>query len=73
MKDFVVPQVIEPVQRRLPAEQFDGVEDEVARYPSVSGDYQQYQQTQAGMQQWVFIEGAPKVLDVEPELFDIHG
>ncbi len=34
MKDFVVPQVVEPMQRRLPAEQFDGVENEVTRYPS---------------------------------------
>jgi hypothetical protein len=25
------------------------------------------------MQQRVLVEGAPEVLDVEPELFDIHG
>ena len=25
------------------------------------------------MQERVLIEGTPKVLDVEPELFDIHG
>ena len=74
VEDFVVPQIIKPVQRRLPAEQFDGVEDEVARDPAEQqGDYQQHQQTQARMQQRVLIEGAPKVLDVEPELFDIHG
>ena len=74
MEDLVMAQVIEPVQGRLPTEQFNGVEDEVARHASEQqGHRQQHQQAKAGMQQWVLIEGAPEVLGVEPELFDIHG
>ena len=74
VEDFVVAQVVEPVQGRLPAEQFDRMQDEVTRHPSEQQrHHQQHQQAQAGMQQRVFIEGVPKVFDVEPELFDIHG
>ena len=48
MEDFVVPQVIEPVQRRLAPEQFDGVQDEVASHPSDNqGHDQQHQQGDA--------------------------
>ena len=62
------------IVRQDPAEQLDGVEDEVARHaPEQQGHHQQHQQAEAGMQQRVFIEGAPEILGVEPELFDIHG
>ena len=62
------------MQGRLPAKQFDGVKGDVARHSSEQqGHHQQHQQAEARMQQRVFVEGAPEVLGVEPELFDIHG
>ncbi len=60
VEDFVVPQIVEPVQRRLAAEQFDGVQGEVSRYPSEQqGHHQQHHKTKAGMQHRVLVEGAP--------------
>jgi hypothetical protein len=45
MEDLVVAQVVEPVQGRLPTEQFGGVQDEVARHASEQqGHRQQHQQ-----------------------------
>ena len=45
MEDFVMPQVVQPVQGRLPAEQFDRVQDEVTGDPSHHQcHHQQHQQ-----------------------------
>jgi hypothetical protein len=50
------------------------MQNEEARHSSEDQrNHQQYHQSQAGMQEGVLIKGTPKVLDVEPELFDIHG
>ena len=51
-----------------------GVQDQVARHSSEDQrNHQQHHQRQAGMQERMLVEGTPEVLDVEPELFDIHG
>ena len=74
MKDLVMPKVIDPVQRWLATENFGRMQNEEARHSSEGQrNHQQYHQSQAGMQERVLIKGTPKVLDVEPELFDIHG
>ncbi|MOA55811.1 hypothetical protein D3C78_1796670 [compost metagenome] len=47
MEHLVVEKIIEPVHRRLSTEQFDGVQDEVARHSSEhQRDAQQHQQSQ---------------------------
>ncbi|MNG12759.1 hypothetical protein D3C84_963930 [compost metagenome] len=74
VKYLVMTKIVDPVQRRLAAKQFGCVENEVARHSSEDQrNHQQQQQPEAGMQERMLIERTPKVLDVEPELFDIHG
>lgn len=74
MEDLVVTQVADPMQGRLATEQLGAMQDQVARHASEhQGDGQQQYQGKAGMQERMLVEGTPEVLDVEPELFDVHG
>ncbi|MNP52457.1 hypothetical protein D3C76_1468510 [compost metagenome] len=74
MKDLVLAQVVDPVQRRLAPQQLGGVQNQVARHaPKHQGDDQQQHQGDAGVQDRVLVKGTPEVLDVDPELFDVHG
>lgn len=73
LKHLVVPEVIDPVQGWLATEHAAGVQDQVARHSSEhERDHQQHHQRQSRLQERMLFKGAPEVLGVEPELFDIH-
>jgi hypothetical protein len=73
VEHLVVEQVIEPMHGRLPAEQLDGVQDQVARHSSDDQRHrQQHQQCQAGVHARVLLQRGPEFLGIEPELFEIH-
>ncbi len=74
VEDLVVQQVVEPVQRRLSAQQLHGVQHQEARQAAqYQGDDQQQGQTDAGVQQRMLVESAPQGLRLEPEVLNIHG
>jgi hypothetical protein len=73
MKHLVLPEVVDPVQCRLTAEHFGRVQNQVARHSSEGQrHHQQCQQAEAGTQERVMVERSPQVLQVDPELLNIH-
>lgn len=73
VQHLVVAQVVQPSERRLPAQQAAGVQDQEARQAAdQQRDEQQHGQAEGGVQQRVLVEGAPEVEGIAPESLEVH-